>query len=118
MTLELSLSALIRKYDIAQIPITWEGRTWGCSKLKLREMGRKYLCTLLMLFFQKMLLQDDVLAEKVAAKAVMANRQKDLEDRVRHLESIIEQSRDDARTPPETPAAQDQVSLATLLRDH
>ena len=56
ITLELSLGALIRQYDIAQIPINWEGRTWGCSNLRLKEMGRKYLCTLLMIYFQKLLI--------------------------------------------------------------
>jgi dolichol-phosphate mannosyltransferase len=64
ITLEMSLGALIRRYHIAQIPVRWSGRTWGSSKLKLREMGRKYLCTLLMLFFQRMLVSDDLLAER------------------------------------------------------
>ncbi|HVX62124.1 MAG TPA: glycosyltransferase family 2 protein [Pirellulales bacterium] len=68
ITLEMSLSALIRRYRIAQIPIRWYGRTWGSSKLRLREMGRKYLCTVLMLFFQKLLISDDLLAERRAAE--------------------------------------------------
>ena len=63
----MSLAALIRRYKIAQIPIRWYGRTWGSSKLKLREMGRKYLCTLLMFFFQRMLVSDDLLAETLAS---------------------------------------------------
>ena len=49
----MSLGALIRRYHIAQVPIRWYGRTWGSSKLRLREMGRSYLSTLLMLFFQR-----------------------------------------------------------------
>lgn len=64
ITLELSLSALIRRYRIAQIPIRWYGRTWGVSKLRLRDMGRRYLSTLLMLFFQRILVVDDLLAER------------------------------------------------------
>ncbi len=64
ITLEMSLSALIRKYKIAQIPIRWYGRTWGSSKLKLREMGRRYLSTLLMMFFQRILVSDDLMAER------------------------------------------------------
>ncbi|MCA9193925.1 MAG: glycosyltransferase family 2 protein [Planctomycetales bacterium] len=63
ITLEMSLSALISGYRIAQIPIAWEGRTWGSSNLRMQEMGRRYLCTLLMLFFQRMLMSDDVKAE-------------------------------------------------------
>jgi dolichol-phosphate mannosyltransferase len=63
ITLEISLSAVIAGYKIAQIPIHWEGRTWGSSNLRMREMGRRYLCTLLMLFFQRILMNDDVRAE-------------------------------------------------------
>ena len=40
------LSALIRNYRIAEIPISWTGRTWGSSNLRLKEMGRRYLSTL------------------------------------------------------------------------
>ena len=63
ITLELSLSALIRGYRIAEIPISWSGRQWGASNLRLREMGRRYLSTLLMMFFQKILVADDIRAE-------------------------------------------------------
>ncbi len=65
ITLEMSLSALISGYRICQIPIHWEGRTWGASNLRMREMGRRYLCTLMMLFFQRVLMSDDVRAESV-----------------------------------------------------
>lgn len=63
ITLEMSLSALISGYKIKEIPIKWEGRTWGSTNLRMREMGRRYLCTLLMLFFQRVLMSDDMLAE-------------------------------------------------------
>ncbi len=64
ITIEMSLSALIRKYKIAEIPISWYGRTWGQSKLKLREMGRRYLCTMLMIWFERLLILDDIMKEK------------------------------------------------------
>jgi dolichol-phosphate mannosyltransferase len=63
ITLEMSLSALISGYRIKEIPIQWEGRTWGSTNLRMREMGRRYLCTLMMLFFQRVLMSDDVVAE-------------------------------------------------------
>ena len=63
ITLELSLSALIRRYRIAEIPISWSGRQWGASRLRLREMGRRYLSTLLMMFFQRVFVADDIRAE-------------------------------------------------------
>ncbi|HUY91447.1 MAG TPA: glycosyltransferase family 2 protein [Pirellulales bacterium] len=72
ITLEMSLGALIRRYRIAQVPIRWYGRTWGSSNLRLREMGRKYLCTVLMMFFQRMLIGDDLLAERQAAEQLAA----------------------------------------------
>lgn len=90
ITLELSLNVLIRQYDVAQIPISWEGRTWGCSNLRLRVMGRKYLCTLLMVFFQKILIRDDILAEKVASKVHTPTRLQDLEERLQRVEQAVE----------------------------
>ena len=65
ITLELSLSALIRKYSIAQIPINWYGRTWGSSHLSLRTMGRRYLETLLKIYAEKMLISDDIEEERL-----------------------------------------------------
>jgi dolichol-phosphate mannosyltransferase len=64
ITIEMSLSALIRKYKIASLPINWNGRTWGSSKLKLRVMGRRYLATLLKIWFEKLLIIDDLLDDK------------------------------------------------------
>lgn len=64
ITIEMSLSALIRGYKIAEIPISWYGRTWGQSKLKLRQMGRRYLCTMLMIWFERLLILDDIITEK------------------------------------------------------
>jgi dolichol-phosphate mannosyltransferase len=69
ITIEMSLAALIRGYSIAQIPIRWSGRTWGSSNLKLREMGRRYLCVLLKTFFEKVLVADDLMAERAAQRA-------------------------------------------------
>ncbi|MBI5091904.1 MAG: glycosyltransferase family 2 protein [Candidatus Hydrogenedentes bacterium] len=63
ITIEMSLSALIRRYSIAMLPISWSGRTWGQSNLKLNEMGRRYLCTLLKIWFERLLILDDLVAE-------------------------------------------------------
>lgn len=64
ITIEMSLSALIRHYRIAMLPIRWSGRTWGQSNLRLRQMGRRYLCTLLELWFERILIADDLMAER------------------------------------------------------
>lgn len=63
LTIEMSLSALIRRYDIATIPISWSGRTWGQSNLRIREMGRRYMCTLLKIWFERLLILDDLMLE-------------------------------------------------------
>jgi len=77
ITIEMSLGALIRGYSIAQIPIRWSGRTWGSSSLKLREMGRRYLCVLLKTFFEKILVADDLRAEREARHAAPGGRDAD-----------------------------------------
>ncbi len=66
ITIEMSLSSLIRGYRIAAIPISWSGRTWGQSNLKLRKMGRRYLCTLLMIWCERLLILDDLMGETKA----------------------------------------------------
>jgi len=63
ITIEMSLSALIRHFRIAQIPISWHGRTWGQSNLKLRKMGRRYLATFVMIWFERLLILDDLMLE-------------------------------------------------------
>lgn len=63
ITIEMSLSALIRGYSIAMVPIQWSGRTWGSSKLRLSEMGRRYLCTLLKIWCERILIRDDLMAD-------------------------------------------------------
>lgn len=69
ITLEMSLSALVSGYSISQVPIDWEGRTWGSTNLKLREMGRRYLAVLMMIFFQRVLMSDDVRSERTGRAA-------------------------------------------------
>lgn len=90
ITIEMSLGALIRRYHIAQVPIRWYGRTWGSSKLKLRQMGRRYLSTLLMVFFQKILVADDVMADRLASNFSYNRLITDLESRVDRLERRID----------------------------
>jgi dolichol-phosphate mannosyltransferase len=94
LTLEMSLGALIRNYSIAQIPIQWCGRTWGSSNLKLSEMGRRYLSTLLVMFFQRYLIADDLLADRLASNADYRYQLHDLGQRI----AAVEKKLDSART--------------------
>jgi len=68
ITIEMSLSALIRGYSISQVPINWYGRKWGSSNLSLRSMGRRYLATLIKIWFEKMLIMDDLMTDVVPSK--------------------------------------------------
>lgn len=105
ITLEMSLSALIRRYHVAQIPIRWYGRTWGSSNLKLHEMGRKYLCTLLMLFFQKMLLSDDLLAERLRNHYEDRQQLSNVEQRIATVEQILDELQRETAEPESVEAS-------------
>jgi dolichol-phosphate mannosyltransferase len=73
ITIEMSLSALIRGYRIAALPINWSGRTWGQSNLRLRQMGRRYLATLIKLWFERILIRDDLMAEMAHRQEASSN---------------------------------------------
>jgi dolichol-phosphate mannosyltransferase len=90
ITIEMSLGAIARQYHIAQIPISWAGRTCGVSKLRLKEMGRRYLSTLLKVFAETVLISDDLLAERIAQHALEQNRFSEQQRQVRALEKRVE----------------------------
>ena len=43
LTVELPLKAIVRGYSWTVIPITWRNRRAGVAKLKIKEMGSRYL---------------------------------------------------------------------------
>jgi dolichol-phosphate mannosyltransferase len=90
ITIEMSLSALIRGYTIAKIPIRWYGRAWGSSKLRLKEMSRRYLVTLLKLFFDKLLISDDLIAERISHILHAERFSPELYDRMTTVEKKVE----------------------------
>ena len=53
LTVELPLKAIIRGYSFVVIPITWRNRKTGMAKLKIREMGSRYLFIVLYLWLEK-----------------------------------------------------------------
>jgi len=89
VTIELSLAPVVRKYHIAQIPISWTGRTWGSSKLHLREMGRRYLSTLLKAFAERLLISDDLLSERLGMHAARETRLAGQEQQLAELEQRL-----------------------------
>ena len=53
ITVELPLKAAVRGYNFAVIPITWRNRRSGVAKLKIREMGSRYLFIVLYVWLEK-----------------------------------------------------------------
>jgi dolichol-phosphate mannosyltransferase len=53
ITVELPLKAIVRGYSFAVIPITWRNRRHGVAKLKIREMGSRYLFIVLYVWLEK-----------------------------------------------------------------
>ena len=59
LTVEMPLKAIVRGYSYAVIPINWTNRTKGIAKLKLKEMGSRYLFIVLYLWLEKHLVRKD-----------------------------------------------------------
>ena len=53
LTIELPLKAIIRGYRWTVIPITWRNRRTGVAKLKIREMGSRYLFICIYVWLEK-----------------------------------------------------------------
>jgi dolichol-phosphate mannosyltransferase len=53
LTVEIPLKAIIRGYSWTTIPITWRNRRTGVAKLKIQEMGSRYLFICLYLWLEK-----------------------------------------------------------------
>jgi dolichol-phosphate mannosyltransferase len=53
LLVELPLKAIVRGYTWSIIPITWRNRKTGVAKLKIREMGSRYLFICLYVWLEK-----------------------------------------------------------------
>ena len=53
LTVELPLKAIVRGYSWTVIPITWRNRRTGVPKLKIKEMGSRYLFICLYVWLEK-----------------------------------------------------------------
>jgi dolichol-phosphate mannosyltransferase len=59
LTVELPLKAIVRGYSWTVIPITWRNRLIGVAKLKIKEMGSRYLFICSYVWLEKHLTHDD-----------------------------------------------------------
>jgi dolichol-phosphate mannosyltransferase len=55
LTVELPLKAIVRGFSWTVIPITWRNRRTGEPKLKIKEMGSRYLFICLYIWLEKRL---------------------------------------------------------------
>lgn len=53
LTVELPLKAIVRGFDWIMIPVTWRNRSSGVAKLKIKEMGSRYLFIVLYVWLEK-----------------------------------------------------------------
>ena len=59
LTVELPLKAVVRGFTYAIVPVTWTNRRHGVSKLKLQEMGSRYLFIVLYVWLEHHLSRGD-----------------------------------------------------------
>lgn len=59
LTVEIPLKAVVRGHSYAIVPISWTNRAHGVSKLKLQEMGSRYLFIVLYVFLEHTLSRGD-----------------------------------------------------------
>jgi dolichol-phosphate mannosyltransferase len=69
LTVEMPLKAIIRGYSYAVIPISWTNRKTGNSKLKIKEMGSRYLFIVLWLWLENNLSRGDYRRERQQPRA-------------------------------------------------
>ena len=53
LTVEMPLKAIVRGYSWTVLPITWQNRRQGMAKLKINEMGSRYLFICLYVWLEK-----------------------------------------------------------------
>jgi dolichol-phosphate mannosyltransferase len=59
LTVEIPLKAIVRGYSWKSLPITWRNRRSGTPKLKIKEMGSRYLFICLYIWLEKYLSRGD-----------------------------------------------------------
>jgi dolichol-phosphate mannosyltransferase len=65
LTIEIPLKTIVRGYTWTVIPITWKNRRSGTSKLKIREMGSRYLFIAMYCWLEKYFSRGDYLRKTV-----------------------------------------------------
>lgn len=70
LTVEMPLKAVVRGFTYVKLPISWTNRKTGVSKLKIREMGSRYLYIVLNIWLERRLTRNDYRRRSPASPAV------------------------------------------------
>lgn len=74
LTVELPLKAIVRGFSWTTIPITWRNRRTGAPKLKIKEMGSRYLFICLYVWLEKYFSRGDYRRAAEPASIEVAER--------------------------------------------
>jgi dolichol-phosphate mannosyltransferase len=72
LTVEMPLKAVVRGFNYAVVPVTWRNRVDGASKLRLQEMGSRYLFIVLYVWLEHHLSHGDYRRRDVSQPATVA----------------------------------------------
>jgi dolichol-phosphate mannosyltransferase len=68
LTVEIPLKAIVRGYSWTVIPITWRNRRTGVAKLKMKEMGSRYLFICLYVWLERYFSRGDYAKQKLCTE--------------------------------------------------
>ena len=68
LTVEIPLKAIVRGYSWTVMPITWRNRRAGQAKLKIKEMGSRYLFICLYVWLEKFFSRGDYVKPDISAE--------------------------------------------------
>ncbi|NIO40762.1 MAG: glycosyltransferase [Burkholderiales bacterium] len=81
ITVELPLKAIVRGYSYTVLPNDWTNRATGISKLKIKEMGSRYLFIVLYCLMEKWLSKGDYRRHRPLQSPVLRRAEALLSDR-------------------------------------
>ena len=76
LTIEIPLKTIVRGYSWTVIPITWRNRRSGESKLKMREMGSRYLFIALYCWLEKYFSRGDYVRQVPSRDQTSSDRKR------------------------------------------
>jgi dolichol-phosphate mannosyltransferase len=83
LTLELPLKTIVRGYSWTVVPISWRNRRAGESKLKIKEMGSRYLFIALYCWLEKYFSRGDYQAKQREQKVKRSLQQDESDEEYR-----------------------------------